>query len=48
MSANFKFATAKVVNYFGLSKRRAFFLVNFFRKAVNLFRIGGNFFRKES
>ena len=48
------FATAKVVNYFGLSKKNSILLrflfrngkVNHFRNSVNLFRILVNFFRK--
>ncbi len=55
MSANFSFATAKVVNYFGLSKKKSDFerflfrngKVNHFRNRVNLFRILVNFFRRQ-
>ena len=47
-------STAKVMNYFGLSKKRVIFgwflfrnwWVNFFRNRVNLFRKRVNFFRK--
>ena len=52
MSANFSFATAKVVNYFGLSKKNCilvrFFvwrIGNYFRNLVNLFRNRVNLFR---
>ena len=54
MSANFSFATAKVVNYFGLSKKNSILLrflfrngkVNHFRNRVNLFSNRVNLFRK--
>ena len=54
LPSQYDFATAKVVNYFGLSKKNSILLrflfrnwqVNHFRNRVNLFRNGINLFRE--